>query len=220
MLNNLKLGSATQPLTLTPADSNVGSNFTLPRLNDGTRTQDLSTNPGNDYDTPYAYGPIPGDTGTGATNYGYLYNWSAATAGETRTTMPAGSGDAQYSICPVNWRLPRGGADIDTWQPLPTNEFSILNARMAGLDPTDPTYLNDPEQYYQGWQNNGPFKGVFSGYWTGSFRGRGGGGLWSASAAPDDSNYAWNAYFGSGYVYPGTDYSGRTVGLGVRCLLN
>ena len=134
--------------------------------------------------------------------------------------MPGGSGDAQYSICPVNWRLPRGGADIDTWQPLPTNEFSILNARMAGLDPTDPTYLNDPDQYYQGWQNNGPFKGVFSGYWTGSFRGRGGGGLWSASAAPDDSNYAWNAYFGSGYVYPGTDYSGRTVGLGVRCLLN
>lgn len=221
MLNNLKLGSATQPLTLTPADSNVASDFTLPQLNDGTRTVNYSANPGNDFDTPYAYGPIPGDTGTGATNYGYLYNWSSATAGETRTTMPMGSGDAQSSICPVNWRLPRAGEDRDTWQPLPTNEFSILNARMAGLDPTDPTYLNDLNQYYQGWQNNGPFKGVFSGFWSGSFVGQGGFGiLRSASANPDDSNVAWNANFDSGTVYPGTIGSDRSFGVSVRCLLN
>ena len=220
MLNNLKLGSVTAPLTLTSSDSNVASDFTVPQLNDGTRTRDLSANPGNDYDTPYAYGPIPGDTGTGATNYGYLYNWSAATAGETRTTMPAGGGDAQYSICPANWRLPKGGADTNTWQLLPTNEFSILNARMAGVDPADPTYLNDPYQYYQGWQNNGPFKGVFSGYWDGSFYSQGGGGnAWSASADPDRADYAWGAYFNSGFVNPGVDDKDRSHGRGVRCTL-
>lgn len=219
MLNNLKLGSTTAPLTLTPADSNVAANFTLPQLNNGTRTPDYSTNPGNDYDTPYAYGPVTGDTGSGATNYGYLYNWSAATAGETRTTMPGGSGDAQYSICPANWRLPKGGGD-SSLRPLPSNEFSILNARMAGLDPTDPTYLNNPDQYYQGWQNNGPFKVVLSGVKYGSFRYQGSyGSLWSASTIPISWTVASITDFGSGYVGPGKN-DGRGAGMGVRCLLN
>lgn len=212
MLNNLKLGSTTQPLTLTPADSNVASNFTLPALTTGGSLE---------YDNPRAYGPVPGDTGSGATSYGYLYNWSAATAGETRTTMPAGSGDAQHSICPANWRLPKGGADTNTWQPLPTNEFSILNARMAGLDPTDPTYLNDHYQYFQGWQNNGPFKGVFSGVWGGSFYVQGYiGYLWSASAYPDYSDAAWSVFFDSGLVEPGVNGVAHISGMSVRCLLN
>ncbi len=72
MLTNLKLGSTSGTITLTPADSDVASNFTLPQL---------TTSGSPDYDNPRAYGPIPGDTGSGATNYGYFYNWSAATAG-------------------------------------------------------------------------------------------------------------------------------------------
>ena len=213
MLNNLKLGSTSGTITLTPSDSNVASNFTLPQL---------TTTGVNDYDNARAYGPLTsaGDTGSSATNYGYLYNWSAATAGESRTTMPAGSGNTPHSICPASWRLPTGG-DWDA----PTNEFSTLNARMAGLsgvtDPgyTDSNYWDTP--FYQNWQTTGPFKGVFSGaWWDGSFLDQGDYGyVWSSSANPDNADNAFFASFYSDEVYPG-DNNNRDVGMAVRCLLN
>ena len=65
MLTNLKLGKTTGTTTLTPANSNINSNFTLPQLiTTGTTSSDI----------PQAIGPVPGDTSSGATNYGYLYN--------------------------------------------------------------------------------------------------------------------------------------------------
>ncbi len=91
MLENLKLGSTSGTLQLTPSDTDIASNFILPQV---------VTTGVADYDNPGVYGPVPGDTGVGATNYGYLYNWSAATAGESRTSHDETAGDAPYSICP------------------------------------------------------------------------------------------------------------------------
>jgi uncharacterized protein (TIGR02145 family) len=107
MLDNLKLGSTSGATALTPADSNVGSNFSLPQL---------ATTGTADPDNPGAYGPVPGDTGAGATSYGYLYNWSAATAGESTTSHDETAGNAPYSICPANWRLPIGGDYNTFWR--------------------------------------------------------------------------------------------------------
>jgi uncharacterized protein (TIGR02145 family) len=215
MLDNLKLGSTTGTTTLTPTDSNISSNFILPQVQTGGSAS---------YDTPTVSGPVPGDTGTGATNYGYLYNWSAATAGESRTTHTEADGDAPYSICPANWRLPAGGYEMnEPWYPLPTNEFNTLNANMAGFaSGSDPAYLDNYgySSYYQGWQHNGPFKGTFAGYWWGSFYGQGSYGyLWSRSAFPGWSGRAFAAYFGADGVYPDYD-NNRDDGLGVRCLLD
>ena len=107
MLTNLKLGSTTSSITLTPSDTNIASNLTLPQLSTFTFTEEPDEATINDLtDNPHVYGPVPGDTGTGATNYGYLYNWSAATGGESRTSHTEADGDAPYSICPANWRLP------------------------------------------------------------------------------------------------------------------
>ena len=212
MLDNLKLGSTTGTTTLTPSDSNITSNFTLPQVG-GNNTLDN--------DNPRAYGPVPGDTGSGATNYGYLYNWSAATAGESRTTHTEADGDAPYSICPANWRLPTGGVDMDTWTPLPTNEFNTLNANMAGFtNGQDPDYLANYWEYQSNWQHDGPFKGTFAGAWWGSFNGQGSYGyLWSRSAYPGWSGSAFDAYFGAEGVSPDSNID-RSNGLGVRCLLN
>ena len=209
MLTNLKLGSTSGSITLTPADSNVASNFTLPQLNNGSRTV-ITGGAGNDYDTPYTYGPVPGDTGSGATNYGYLYNWSAATAGATRTTNPAGSGNAAHSICPAGWRLPTGGG---------TGEFAWLNAKMNNPSATNPS-TSGGTGYYQNWQNNGLFKGVFSGDWNGSFSSQGSNGnLWSGSARSSSAFNAHNAVFYASDVIP--DHNNhRGNGFGVRCLLN
>lgn len=210
MLTNLKLGSTTSTTTLTPSDSNVSTSFTLPQL---------TTTGSPEHDLPRAYGPIPGDTGSGATNYGYLYNWSAATAGETRTTKPAGSGNAASSLCPVNWRLPTGGA----WNTA-TNELSTLNARMAGLSGvTDPGYT--ASTYYfaaraANWLPAGLFKGALSGNWLNTLSNQASlGYLWSRSAHSSSANDAFAARFYPSLVGP--DFaSTRNLGYGVRCLFS
>ena len=144
MLNNLKLGSTGGAITLTDEYTNLNTktSYVLPKL-----TMTNSSYPAA------IYGPIPGDTGAGKTNYGYLYNWSAATAGESRESFPAGRDTAPNSICPKNWRLPTGGEDGD---------FSKLNIVFGGTN----------ESAYSGeaniakWQFTGPFKGVYSGFWS------------------------------------------------------
>ncbi len=201
MLNNLKLGSTTSTTTLTPTDSNVASTFTLPQVvTTGTA----------DYDNPGVYGPVAGDTGSGATNYGYLYNWSAATAGESRTSHTEADGDAAYSICAAGWRLPTGGTYNSGG-----GEFAALDIAFGG---TGLSQSSGPS--IAQWNNGGAFKGVLSGRWWEGFGGQGGwGGLWSASASPGWSGSALYAVFLAGGVSPGDDGS-RGGGLGVRCLLN
>lgn len=197
MLDNLKLGSTNGTLQLTPADSNVASNFTLPQL----------TTTGNaDYDNPGAYGPIPGDTGTGSTNYGYLYNWSAATAGESRTSHPNTAGDAPYSICPANWRLPTASVSGD---------YSALDIAWGGTG----EFSHNNEPNISKWQHDGPFKGVFAGYWWEDFYYQGdNGGLWSASAFSGGSARAHLASLSDSAVNP-VNFDDRNAGFSVRCIL-
>ena len=213
MLTNLKLGSTAGSITLTPGDTNIANTFSLPQLNDGTRAQDASTNPGNDYDTPYIYGPIPGDTGSGETNYGYLYNWSAATAGETRISHDQTKGNAPYSICPANWRLPTGGTSG-------TVEFPMLNAKMSNSDATTGS-ISGGSGFYQNWQHGGAFKGVFSGSWNaGVFQGQSSiGHFWSRSVYPTDVTKVRSTYIKVDDVHPGNGGT-RILGYAVRCLMD
>ena len=214
MLENLKLGSTTGPITLTPADSDVESNFVLPQLNDGSRTWDVSaTNPNNDNNTPHIYGPVEGSSDSDPTkNYGYLYNFNAATAGETTTSLPMGNGQADNSICPYRWDLPSGGA---------SGEFAMLNAKMHDPAATEPSEGYSPA-HHQGWTYSGPFKGVLNGEWSvSSFYGQEiYGVMWTRSAYQYTSEYAHFADFGdetNPYVSPGNGYSTRGTGLAVRC---
>ena len=200
MLDNLKLGSTTGTTTLTSADSNVSSNFILPQVQTGGSAS---------YDTPTVSGPVPGDTGTGATNYGYLYNWSAATAGETQASIT--SGNAAHSICAKGWRLPVGGAYYSG-----VGDFADLDRAFGGTGMP----ASSGETNIAQWQHTGPFKGVFAGYWSMSLYEQGSSGvLWSSAADPVWSTNAFYVYLDASEVYLG-DINGRTNGLGVRCLLN
>lgn len=215
MLDNLKLGSTAATTMLTPADTDITSNFTLPQLITGGATPSLSV--------PRAYGPIPGDTGSGATNYGYLYNGKAAVAGAS------GIGTAPNSICAKGWRLPTGGSN---------GEFAMLNAKMNNPNTTSPS-TSSGSGYYQNWQYNGPFKGVYSGGVTvifapygsetgpinggGSFANQGARGAWLSS----------NVYPGNGgeaYENAGSELMSNEVrldggwlyhagGYAIRCVL-
>jgi uncharacterized protein (TIGR02145 family) len=217
MIDNLKLSPDT---ALTSADTDLN---TISTFDFGGHTSLIAGTSPYDYDTPYVYGPVPGDTGSDETNYGYLYNWSAATAGESMTSMPGDgtNGDvAPNSICPRNWRLPQGG-DYGAFDP--NNEFDQLNAKMAGYpDNQDPTYqsfqssnYNDP-QFYDNWQFDGAFRGVFAGLWYIGFVDQGGDGvLWSSSANPGNPNNAFNANFDSSNVNPDNN-TNRNNGLTLR----
>ena len=209
MLTNLKLGKTSGITTLTPANTNIATNFILPQL---ITTGTLSL------DTPYTYGPVPGDTGTGATNYGYLYNWPAATAGETQASMPGdgtNNNTAPYSICPKSWRLPTGG-----WNAAVTDtigDYPDLDRAFGGAG----QYAGSGQANIAKWQNNGPFKGVFSGDWYGSFRYQSSSGtLLSSYVGSSYSNGAFVADLGSTYLFPGDFFGNRGTGVAVRCLLN
>ena len=216
MLNNLKLGSTTSTLNLTPSDTNITSNLTLPQV---VASVPLETQEDEDnlFDNPVVFGPVPGDTGSGETNYGYLYNWSAATAGESRTSHTEEDGDAPYSICPANWRLPTASRiwNEDTEEDDYSGDFSELDIAFGGTG--EPAYSGEPN--IAQWQYNGAFKGVLSGLWFGEFDYQGDYGVfWSASAHPDNADYAFFAYFNADEVYP-ADYYVRLAGFSVRCLL-
>ena len=210
MLDNLKLGSTTSAITLTSSDSDVDSNFTLPQL----KTLD-STGYFND---PGVFGPLPGDTGTGAANYGYLYNWAAATTSATKSSLPSGSGNASHSVCPAGWRLPTGGTT--------SSDFAQLDVVFGGTGSRVTSTGPSLEQ----WKSGGAFKGVYSGNWRGYnnefFRDQGGRSyFWTSSAHPTNNTYAYFANFNGTYykISPGDSYvysgSGRDMGYAVRCIL-
>lgn len=109
MLDNLRLGDDTDTYSLTPADTNINANFTLPASTSTfppKATYDKAINTSNrDTTVANAYGIGSGLIGT-------YYNFCAASGGtlcDNTTT-----GNAQYDICPRGWRLPTGGSSAAT----------------------------------------------------------------------------------------------------------
>ena len=118
MTQNLRLGDGTKTYTLTPADSDVSANWTLPIAQ--TSGNVSWGNAANTSNTPHLYA-------TGNDSYGNYYNWYAATAGTGLGTMSSASAtnftNAISSICPKGWRLPNGGA---------TASFFALDKALGG----------------------------------------------------------------------------------------
>jgi uncharacterized protein (TIGR02145 family) len=204
-----------------PADNTVSDTFTDPKWYDPTCGVSGSFN------------SECGDTANTSDHfYGYLYNWCAATGADSSActysfnTMPS----AATSICPANWRLPKGGGVGN-----PDNDFDVLNARMRGFDSNNNFYYNhgsyNDSTFARNWMFDGPFQGVFSGDWEASvFHGQGDsiydkyGGYWSASASPTadygyyDYTYALMLY-GQPEVYTNAE-NYRSSGYAVRCLVD
>jgi uncharacterized protein (TIGR02145 family) len=211
MLNNLKLGSATESLVTI---NNQGNPVTIPQVSALIDVQ---------YEQPRIYGPVPGQSNdiTSETFYGYLYNWCAAKAGLSDSCTPyliypTPSG---VDICPVGWRLPIGGEIGD-----PSNEFDVLNAKMAGYDDNGAIYQSEfyysrPELFVN-WQFEGPFRGVFAGrtqvtsfMYQGEY-----GEVWSGSELPLSSN-ALSVNYDPSYIDTRSAAS-RGGASSIRCILN
>lgn len=85
MTQNLRLAGGT---TVTPSDSNVASNYTIPNT-------DLTS--GNSYTDGRIHN-------SGNATYGYWYNYCATSAGTVCNSYL--TQNAIYDICPAGWRLP------------------------------------------------------------------------------------------------------------------
>ena len=139
MTQNLRLVG---PLTLTPADSNVTANFSLPASSTsfGTTNDDIAR---------------VNNTGV-ITSYGAHYNWYAATASSGTYSTGAGVSVSQ-SVCPKGWRLPTGGASGE-FQAL----YSAYNSNASNFISVTSAVLSG------GWSNSSANNQGYYGFWWSS----------------------------------------------------
>lgn len=165
MTQNLRLGGD-QAITLTPNDSDVTSNYTLP----ASSTSGFSNNTASNVYVDATYG-------------GY-YTWCAASAG-TCTSATSDGAVATGSICPKGWRLPTGGS---------SGEFSVLDKALGGTGSNGPrsdSYLIDESgpAFVRGglYYGSSPYnQGTRGNYWSSTAR--------SSTSAYYLSFYSSNVY--------------------------
>ena len=133
MTQNLRIAGK----TITPADSDVTSNYTIPAS---------SISGFNAYDTSNAY--VDSDSG--------FYNWYTATAGTGTRSFSAQGQNTTASICPKGWRLPTGGDN---------GEFKILynNYHSSSALRSNPVNLTLSGYVSSSWHHN---QGSYGYYWS------------------------------------------------------
>ena len=131
-------------------------------------------------------------------SYGNYYNWYSATAGNG--TYSKSSGNSTGDLCPTGWHLPTGNT---------TGEYYAMNTAVSGGSTSSDAGLRSyPNNFLR------------SGYVAGAslvYRGSDGY-YWSSTAR--NSYYAYDLYFGSSFVSPGTVSSSKNGGRAVRCLVS
>jgi uncharacterized protein (TIGR02145 family) len=187
---------------LTPADTNISSNYTLPQISNSTANSDPI---GTTYcsSSGLVYTHNPGNT----TACGYLYNWATAIAGT--------SSNSGYSISAKGWGLhPNSG----------TKSAYELSAKMLAVAANSKSNRN-PVYSTTNYRNFGeggsgypaPWLGVYSGRYYGDFEYQGSYGYyWSSTQY--SSTLAYYFYFASSDLNTQND-ANKTTGRAVRSVL-
>ncbi|MBQ9018214.1 hypothetical protein IJ117_00415, partial [Candidatus Saccharibacteria bacterium] len=138
LLDNLRLGGDTE-ITLTPSDTNVATNFTLPASS--TTCFDDSANcdgSGDSSHTGYTVAAINSSNreiaDTNGLKYGNYYNFCAASAGTI--CQQVANSNATYDICPANWRLPtlfNNGSYYELHLAMDLNNTEMINKMRLNL---------------------------------------------------------------------------------------
>ena len=126
MTQNLRIAGK----TITPADSDVTANYTIP----------ASSISGFDaYDTSNAY----------VDSYGGFYNWYTATAGTGTQSLSTQDQNTTASICPKGWRLPTG-ENSGEFRALYNNYNSSSILRSSPVNLTLSGFVYSSSRYDQG----------------------------------------------------------------------
>ncbi len=188
LLDNLRLGS-TSTITLTPANTNIASNYTLPAstttgfTNTSTGYTTAAINTASKDKTTTSYGSGSGKIGT-------YYNYCAASAGTICSS--SNSSNASYDICPKGWRMPTGGSSGE-YNTLYTAYGSDASSFRSALSTPLSGRFVDGSAFYQG----------SSGY------------FWSSTRSSSTGMYL--LYVSSSSVYPSYG-SYRYYGYSMRCV--
>ena len=130
-------------------------------------------------------------------NYGIYYNWYTATAGNGTYSMS--SDNTTGDICPKGWHLPTGRTAA--------SDFDDLNDAINSGSTSSPSGLRAS-----------PANFLYSGYvYSSAVSGRDIYGYYWSSTASGSSN-AYDLYFNSTDVYPGTGAGSKYIGRSVRCV--
>ncbi|MBR2831084.1 hypothetical protein IKE83_01875, partial [Candidatus Saccharibacteria bacterium] len=196
MLENLRLGKDST-IDLTPADTNIASNYTLPA------SGLANFNTANGYTNAAINVSEKTTTDSGKTwKYGIYYNYCAASAGTICAASGSNNDNASYDICPAGWRMPTGG---------PSGECRALTTALTGTSTgnmTGDNYTTVVNALHL------PLSGSFS---SGSPNGQGSYGWFWASTRYDGSNM-YHLLLNTSIVGP-ESYDSRYYGRSVRCVM-
>ena len=206
MLQNLKLGRSTSTLTLTPTNSDVGSNYVLDNKLPSPgkfHAYTIDGVPNQNNSTEYY---CTGD-GTASDWESCYYNWYTATAGTGTTYITTQGQNVNNSICPAGWTLPTQPQFQALYDQYPSA------AEMLVANPTT-TKENTPTV---GQVTSTPGFLLSGDYYTGGAVDLGSGGLyWSRTAY--SAQRAYRLVMDTSSVYPAGSYS-KYNGFTVRCLV-
>ena len=132
MTQNLRIAGK----TLTPADSDVTSNYTIPAS---------SISGFNSHNTSNAYVGYDG---------GGFYSWYTATAGTGTTSLSTQYQNTTVSICPKGWRLPTGGNSTSDFNILYSSYNSSSALRSSPVNFTLSGYVNSGSRNHQDFYGN------------------------------------------------------------------
>ena len=197
MTDNLRLGLTAigGSITLTPDDTDITSNYTLTNIQRYTTNQDSSITTWAGDTSERTYIRVDPEINGG------LYNWYAATAGNTTS-----SGTASHSICPAGWRLPTGNYTGEFHAMLyAEGVVSSSSANGWGSNQSTTTIQSSPLTI--------PLAGYY--YGTGLYGLNTRAGLWTSTAY--SSTYAYIAEFVSSSA--GSFTSTWERGRSVRCVM-
>jgi uncharacterized protein (TIGR02145 family) len=208
MIENLRLGSMNGTMQLTPQDTNISTDWTLPQL--------MTTSAPYSYTDPQIHkgvgANVNADSGglPGTNNYGYLYNFCASSAGGlasdgSDTCRATGTQLATNDICATGWRLPTYANG--------SGEFSALDIAFGGSGGDQ----SGTPPHLSSWLYTGAFKSVNSSYQSNLGVGGGTTGYYRSQAASgilSVNSVAVRPYKGQ------TDSSSGVMRMAVRCILN
>ena len=133
-------------------------------------------------------------------NVGNYYNWTAAVAMNDSSAYTTDNADVDQSICSAGWTLPKGGTTLTG-----TGSFYYMINQTGFTSGTGGNIHQTPGFL------------VYGGYWVGSSRYVGSGGLyWSSVVVGSGGAYGLHFYAGSN-LSPQVSGS-RDFGLSVRCV--
>ena len=233
MVENLNIAGGT---ALSSEDTDFDASYTLPTTDGWTVSDGKLILPASAVKND-ANNNLTDSTQFGTDNYAYVFNsgnkencgasgqnipcysyysWDTATLGSGRS-IGTDNTDADYSICPKNWKLPtsRYTRTFDATTAADSDFYNLaINYGMS----TGVWSQSTSNFYTQAGPSTTPDFLLAGGYYGGSFSSDGSNGYYWSASSHSNSAYARNLRFNSGFVNS-ADSGYRRRGFSVRCLI-